>query len=329
MTNKGLFRVFFISMLVLIIAACGNEDSSGDGEVADESEDPDMIQIATGGTSGVYYPLGGEIATIITNNTDVGADAISSNGSAENVMSIENGDVEMALLQTDIASYAVEGENTFEEPVEHLYAVGSLHPETIQIVTTEGSGIESVEDLAGKNVSVGAPGSGTYINAEQILEVHDMTIDDINAQNLDFSESTGGIQDGNIDAAFITAGTPTGAVEGLSATSDVQIVPIAGDKVDELVESYPFYAPFTIESGTYGLSEDVETVAVFAMIAASDTLSEDLVYEITKQIYENAEGMAHEKAQFISLDRVDEGISIDFHPGALRYFEEEGIEVGN
>ncbi|WP_152656962.1 TAXI family TRAP transporter solute-binding subunit [Oceanobacillus sp. CFH 90083] len=328
MKKKWLSPLALILALLLLLAACGGDDNGGDAG-GDTSTDPEMIQIATGGTSGTYYPLGGEMASIISANTDVSADAISSNASAENVMSIENGDIDVAFVQTDVVAHAVEGINAFDEPVEHVLALGSLYPETVQIVTTEGSGIESVEDLEGRTVSVGAPGSGTYINAEQILEVHGMTMDDINAQNLDFGESTGGIQDGNIDAAFITAGTPTGAVEGLSATVDVAIVPITQDKIDELVEAYPYYASDTVEEGTYGLSEDVETVAVLAMLAVSDSLSEDLVYDMTKALYENAEGMAHEKASFIRLENALDGIGIDLHPGAEKYFNEEGIELEN
>ncbi|CEI80656.1 C4-dicarboxylate ABC transporter substrate-binding protein [Oceanobacillus oncorhynchi subsp. incaldanensis] len=329
MKKNWLSPLALIFALLLLLAACGGDDGNADDggeEAGDPGTDPEMIQIATGGTSGTYYPLGGEMATIISSNTDVTADAISSNASAENVLSIENGDVEIAFVQTDVVAHAEEGINAFDEPVENVQAMGSLYPETVQIVTTEGSGIESVEDLAGKTVSVGAPGSGTFINAEQILEVHDMTIDDIDAQNLDFGESTGGIQDGNIDAAFITSGTPTGAVEGLAASVDVAIVPIAQDKIEELTEAYPYYAADTIEEGTYSLSEDVETVAVLAALAVNSSLSEDLVYEMTKAIYENAEGMAHDKASFITLDTALDGIDIEVHPGAQRYFDEEGIE---
>ncbi len=332
MKKKWLSPLALIFALFLFLAACGgdnNDSSEGDGDGGDSSTDPDMLQLATGGTSGTYYPLGGEMANIISKNTDVSANAISSNASAENVISIENGDVDIAFVQTDVVAHAVEGINAFDEPVEHVLALGSLYPETVQIVTTGDSGIESVEDLEGRTVSVGAPGSGTYINAEQILEVHGLTMDDIDAQNLDFGESTGGIQDGNIDAAFITAGTPTGAVEGLSATVDVAIVPFTQDKIDELVDAYPYYAPDTVEAGTYGMEEDVETVAVLAMLAVSDSLSEDLVYDITKALYENAEGMAHEKSSFITLDNALDGIGIDLHPGAQKYFDEEGIELDN
>ncbi|MCT1901289.1 TAXI family TRAP transporter solute-binding subunit [Oceanobacillus sojae] len=327
MRKKWLSPLALIFALLLFLAACGGDDNdSSEGDGGDSSTDPEMLQLATGGTSGTYYPLGGEMAKIISDNTDVSADAISSNASAENVMSIENGDVDIAFVQTDVVAHAVEGINAFDEPVEHVMAMGSLYPETIQIVTTAGTGIESVEDLAGKTVSVGAPGSGTFINAEQILEVHGMTMDDIDAQNLDFGESTGGIQDGNIDAAFITAGTPTGAVEGLAASVDVAIVPIAQEKIDELTEAYPYYAADVIEEGTYGLSEDVNTVAVLAALAVSDSLSEDLVYEMTKAIYENAEGMAHDKASFIKAETALDGIDIEVHPGAQKYFDEAGVE---
>jgi TRAP transporter TAXI family solute receptor len=223
---------------------------------------------------------------------------------------------------------AIDGVNAFEgEPVDNVLALGSLYPETIQIVTTAKSGVESVDDLKGKKVSVGAPGSGTYINAEQILEVHGMTMDDIKPQNLDFGESTGGIQDGNIDAAFITAGTPTGAVEGLTATEDVRIVPVAEDKAEELIEKYPYYATDTVEEGTYGLDEDVHTVAVLAMLAVTDDLSDDVVYDITKAIYENTDKISHAKAEQITLDSALDGIGIDLHPGAKKYFDEQGVEA--
>lgn len=298
---------------VLFLAACSEDE---------------FLQMLTGGTSGTYYPLGGEMATNITEATGIQTDAVSSNASADNVIALSEGDAELAFVQTDVMSNAIDGINSFEgNTIDNVLAIGALYPETIQIVTTAESGIASVEDLAGKSVSVGAPGSGTYVNAEQILEIHGMTMDDIDPQNLDFGESTGGIQDGTIDAAFITAGTPTGAVEGLSATVDVSVVPIAQDKIDEMIEQYPYYAADTISAGTYGLDEDVNTVAVLAMLAVVDSVSEDTVYDITKAIYENADSMAHDKAQFIKLETALDGIGIDVHPGAQKYYEEEGISV--
>ncbi|MEC2157923.1 TAXI family TRAP transporter solute-binding subunit [Virgibacillus halodenitrificans] len=327
--KKKSFSFILMLALALLLAACGGGDSEEgkeEGGSSDGGDKPKFLSMLTGGTSGTYYPLGGEMAKIITDETDIQTDALSSNASADNVAALAAGDAELAFVQTDVVANAIEGTNSFEgKAVDNVQAIGSLYPETIQIVTTADSGIKSVEDLKGKTVSVGAPGSGTYVNAEQILEIHDMSMDDIEAQNLDFGESTGGIQDGNIDAAFITAGTPTGAVEGLSATVDVSIVPIEQDKVDALVEKYPYYAADTVKSGTYGLGEDVNTVAVLAMLAVVDSLSEDTVYEITKAIYENTGDMAHAKAEFITKESGLDGIGIDLHPGAKKYFDEVGV----
>jgi len=330
MKKNWLLTIGLLFMLSLVLVACGdagNESASNDGEDDGGGSDPEYISFLTGGTSGTYYPLGGAIDKIIDQETDIQPDAVSSNASADNIIALVDGEAEIAFTQTDVAADAAEGINAFDEPIDTVLGLGSLYPETIQIVTVEDSGIESVEDLEGKKVSVGAPGSGTYINAEQILEIHDMTMDDIDAQNLDFGESAGGIKDGNIDAAFITAGTPTGAVEELQATSDVVILPIEDDKAQALIDKYPYYAEDTIPEGTYDLEEDLDTVAVLAMLVVTDDLSEDVVYDMTKAIYENSDDIAHAKAELISIDSALDGIGIEMHPGALKYYEEEGLEI--
>ncbi|MDC3414016.1 TAXI family TRAP transporter solute-binding subunit [Aquibacillus sp. 3ASR75-11] len=337
--KKFLFMTLLLLSLTMFLAACGGGNSEGEtdtdtgndtgseGEGASEGEEaPEFLSLLTGGTSGTYYPLGGEMASIITDETGIQTDAISSNASADNIAALQAEEAELAFVQTDVTANAIEGINSFEgNPVDNVLAIGSLYPETIQIVTTKDSGIESVADLKGKTVSVGAPGSGTYVNAEQILSAYGITMDDIDAQNLDFGESTGGIQDGNIDAAFITSGTPTGAVEGLTATTDVSIVPIEQDKIDALVEQYPYYAKDTIKAGTYGLEEDVTTVAVLAMIAVTDSLSEDVVYDITKAIFENTDKITHAKGEYITTESALDGVGIDLHPGAEKYFKEVGV----
>lgn len=312
--RKGLlFSVLMLFVFSMLLSACSKDEG---------------VVLLTGGTGGTYYPLGGAMATIIQDEAGIDAGSQSSNASADNVKDLQDGEAELAFVQTDVVAHAVEGIHSFEgEKVDNIQAIGSLYPETIQIVTRADSGINSVEDLEGKTVSIGAPGSGTAINAEQILEVHGMDVEnDIDAQNLDFDESTDGIQDGNIDAAFITAGTPTGSVSGLDATIDINIVPIEADKVAELVDAYPYYAEDLIESDVYNLDEDVNTVAVLAMLAVVDDLDEDTVYDITKAIYDNTDKISHDKAEFITKDTALDGIGIDLHPGAAKYFEEEGIE---
>jgi TRAP transporter TAXI family solute receptor len=306
----------------VFLAGCGGGETTDEGG-SGGSADPEFLSILTGGTTGTYYPLGGAMATIIENETGIDTTAESSQASAANMTALADGGAQIAFVQTDTAFYAAEGTNMFEgEKIDTVSAIGALYPETIQLVTTADSGIATFDDLAGKKISVGAPGSGTYINAEQLLEVHGMTMDDIDAQNLDFGESQESLQAGQIDAAFITAGTPTGAVESLSATADVVIVPVAEDKAAELIEKYPYYANDTVPSGTYGLTEDVPTVSVLAMLVVQNDLSEDLVYDITKAIYENTDQIQHAKAAFIKSETALDGIGINIHPGAQKYFDE-------
>jgi uncharacterized protein len=316
--------------LSMILAACGGNSDEGGSDNGGEggSEKPKFLSIVTGGTGGTYFPLGGAFADIISDETGIQANAETSGASAENMNTLKDGNAEIAFSQTDIASYAKDGKLMFEgSAVDNVSAIGTLYPETIQIVTTAKSGIKSVEDLKGKKVSVGAPGSGTNPNAEQILEVHGMTFDDIDKQDLSFDESTAGIQDGTIDAAFVTAGTPTGAVEGLSATEDVVIVPIEQDKIDALIEKYPYYIQDEVPSGTYGLSDAVATVAVQAMLVVANDLSEDTVYDITKAIFENTDKITHAKGKLITAESALNGVGIEVHPGAQKYFDEKGVKA--
>ncbi|WP_026583750.1 TAXI family TRAP transporter solute-binding subunit [Bacillus sp. J33] len=315
--------------LSMVLAACGGGTDEGNGGGEGEgAEKPKFMSIVTGGTGGTYYPLGGSFAEIISDATGIDTNAEVSGASAENMNTLKDGNAEIAFSQTDIASYAKEGKLMFEgAAVDNVSAIGTLYPETIQIVTTAKSGIKSVEDLKGKKVSIGAPGSGTAANAEQILEVHGIALDDIQKQDLSFDESTAGIQDGTIDAAFVTAGTPTGAVEGLSATEDVVIVPIEQDKIDALIEKYPYYVQDEVPSGTYKLAEAAPTVAVQAMLVVSNDLSEDVVYDVTKAIFENLDKVTHAKGKMIKAENAVKGTGIDLHPGAQKYFDEQGFKA--
>lgn len=322
-----------LSVFALVLAACGGDDegskdstdTSKDGEDT-TTEAPDygvkFLSVLTGGTQGTYYALGGTFADLISTETGVKATAEVSQASAANMLGLQEGKGEVAFVQTDIAFYATKGTEMFKEPIDTISALGALYPETVQLVTLADSGIKSYEDLKGKKVSVGAPGSGTYANAEQLLAIHGLTMDDIQAQNLDFGESTDSIQSGQIDAAFITAGYPTAAVEALNATKEVSIVPVSAEKAEELIAKYPYYAVDTIPAGTYGLAEDVPAVSVLAMLAVNKDLSEDLVYAMTKAIYSNTDKISHAKGALIKAETALDGIGIEIHPGAQKYFDE-------
>lgn len=320
--KRWLLGLSMASMLAL--AACSSDDEGASSDSEDAS-DIKFLSLLTGGTQGTYYALGGTFADLISEETGIQTTAEVSQASAANVTGLQKDEGEVIFVQTDIAYYATEGELMFEETgaVEDLVAIGALYPETIQLVTLADSGITSYEDLKGKKVSVGAPGSGTYANAEQLLEIHGLTMDDIQAQNLDFGESTEGIQGGQIDAAFITAGYPTAAVEALNATEDVVLIPVAEDKAKALIEKYPYYTNDTVPAGTYGLEADVPAVSVLAMLAVKESLPEDVAYGITKAVYGNASQIQHAKAEYIKTDTALDGIGIDVHPGAQKYFDEQ------
>lgn len=329
-------RFSLVTVLVLalsmFLAACGgggtDEGGADNGDEGKADDKPKFMSILTGGTGGTYYPLGGSFANIVSDATGISTTAETTGASAENMQSIKDGKGEIAFTQTDIASYAKDGKLMFEgNAVDNVQAIGTLYPETIQIVTTAKSGIKSVADLKGKKVSVGAPGSGTNANAQQILEVYGMTFDDIKKQDLSFDESVAGIQDGTIDAAFVTAGTPTGAVEGLAATEDVVIVPVDADKAKDLIAKYPYYTTDEVPSGVYGLTSAVPTVAVQAMLVVSSDLSEDVVYEVTKSIFENLDQVTHAKGKLIKAEKALNGVGIDVHPGAQKYYDEKGIKA--
>lgn len=319
------FHKCFILVIILtvtsIITACGDSKTGGSGSGNQN------LSLLTGGTGGTYYPLGGQIGKIISDKTKANITPQTSGASAENMETLRVGEAEIAFSQTDIAAYALEGKEMFDgKPIDNIQAISSLYPETVQIVTTAKSGIKSVEDLKGKKVSVGAPGSGAYINAMQILEIHGLSEKDIKGQNLSFDESAEGIQAGNIDAAFITAGTPTGAVEALSVQNDIIILPIAEDKIQALVNKYPYYAEDTIPSGTYKIKSEVKTVAVKAMLVVKKDLDEDLVYEMTKAVYDNTDQITHAKGDFITAETALEGLGdMEVHPGAAKYFKEKGV----
>ena len=332
--SKNMLVVLVLSVFMLVLAACGSDDeetsttdtgtNSGDANTEEVDYGVDFLSILTGGTQGTYYPLGGTFADLITTDTGVKTTAEVSQASAANMTALAAGEGQVAFVQTDIAYYATQGTLMFEgQKIDSVSALGALYPETVQLVTLADSGIKSFADLKGKKVSVGAPGSGTYANAEQLLEIHGLSIkDDIQAQNLDFGESTDGIQSGQIDAAFITAGYPTAAVEALNATKGVYIIPVEADKAKELIEKYPYYAVDNIPSGTYGLESEVPAVSVGAMLAVNKDLSEDLVYAMTKAIYDNTSKISHPKGEFIKAETGLDGIGIEVHPGAQRYFDE-------
>ena len=192
-------------------------------------------------------------------------------------------------------------------------------------MTLDSSGIKTIADLKGKCVAVGAAGSGAEANARQILQAYGITYDDINVQYLSFGEAASALKDGNVDAAFLTAGYPTASVQDISSQNKIRLLPIDSDKADALIAKYPFYTKTKIPAGTYaGFDEEVPTVSVMSMLVVNDKVDDKLGYEIAKAIFSNLDRLqaAHSVGKLISKENAEKGMSLDMNAGAKKFFEE-------
>ncbi len=286
-----------------------------------------FITIATGGTAGTYFPLGGALAEIWNKNIDkMNANATTTGASAANIAMLKDGKVDVIFVQNDTAYYALTGTESFKDKAyADIRGLASLYDETCQLVALADSGIKSIADLKGKRVSVGAAGSGVEANARQILEAAGLSYSDIKIQYLSFAESASNLKDGNIDAAFNTAGAPTAAIQDLSASKKIVLVPVDGAVAAQLMKKYAFYTPTLIPANTYiGVTSDVMTVSVKSMLAVSAKLDEKLVYEMLKVMYASGDRLAasHKKGADIKIATATDGMSLTLHPGAARFFKE-------
>ncbi|MBQ4176777.1 MAG: TAXI family TRAP transporter solute-binding subunit [Lachnospiraceae bacterium] len=290
------------------------------------------LTLGTGGTTGTYYAVGGVMATVLNPvMEDVDLTVTATGASKANIQLIDEEDADLAIVQNDVMYYAYTGTDLFEDEgaYETFASVAGLYDETVQIVTCF-DGIKSVDDLEGKTVSVGDAGSGTEFNAKQILGAYGLTFDDINVVNLGFGDSAESLKDGKIDAAFIVAGAPTTAVVDLATMKDVHLVQLDDEHIEALQSDYDFYTKTTVPAGTYkGVDEDATTVSVRATLIASTEVGEDEVYELLKAMFDNKDDLVagHAKFEFLNLEDAVAGISVPFHPGAVKYFAEQGIEV--
>ena len=325
-----LFRSFLVALtliLALTVLATGCTPKPVDKP---EPAKPVYISIATGGTGGVYFPLGGKMADILNKNVkNMNATAQSTNASVANINMIGSKEVEIAFIQNDTTYYAYTGTEGFVgKKIENVRGIASVYDEVVQLVATEASGIKSVNDLKGKRVAVGAQGSGTELNARQILEAFGMKYADLaKTDYLSFAEAAGNMKDGHIDAAFITGGVPTSAVIDMSKTSKVVVVPVSGAEATALLAKYPFYGKVTIPANTYdGQPAGIETVAVKAIIVVRADLDEALVYDITKALFSNLAdfGAVHARGKDLTLATAKTAMPIPFHPGAEKYYKEQG-----
>ena len=332
---KKLVALLLAAVMLLALTACGEKaetaapaDTSSTSSSASSSGA--KLRFVTGGESGTYYAFGSVIAQHATNNAGVNVVGLVGNGSQANVMELQDGNAELAFCQSDVMAYAYNGTNLFEETgkVDCFSTVAALYMEQVQIVTTDAS-IKTVADLAGKRVSIGSSGSGVYFNAIDILGAYGLTENDIIPTYQSFGDSANDIKDGKIDAAFIVAGAPTTAITDLATTKDVYLVSLDDEHIESLCATSDYYTKNVIPADVYGTDGDVTTVAVGAVILARDDVSEDAIYNFTKDLFDNAEAevSSHAKYGELNLDFAASVTSVPYHPGAAKYFAEKGYTV--
>ncbi len=314
---KKFIAVVLTLAMVIALVACGGAGSK--------------MTMGTGGTAGTYYGYGGVLGQYIKNNAGINVTVVSTDGSKANIQGIDAGNYQLGTVQSDVMAYAWDGIRSFEEEgkVDSFRTVAGLYAEAVQLITMDPA-IKSVSGLKGKSVSIGAPGSGVYFNAVDVLAAAGLTENDIKAQYQSFADSADALKDGKIDAAFIVAGPPTPAITELCTTNSAYLVPIDGDIATKLMGDNPFYTEHIIPAGTYaGQEEDVKTVTVKATLIVSADAAEEDVYALTKAIFDNIDAITAENAKGaeLSLENATSGMPVPFHAGAAKYFAEKGIEV--
>jgi hypothetical protein len=319
---KKIISLFLVFTVVLFGAFAGGKAETATVEKAN-------LIIATGGTSGTYYPFGGAMAQIWnTNIKGMNVTAQATGASKENIRLVGKGEAELAIVQNDVMDYAMKGIELFNgEKVETFSTIATLYPEIVQIVVARDSSINSVADMKGKSISVGDAGSGVEANAKQVLEAYGLTFDDLKTKRLSFKESGAALKDKQIEGFFVTAGIPNAAIQEIATIGGVKLIPIDPATMSKLMDKYKFYTSFTIKKDTYnGMTADVATVAVKATLIVKKGLADAVVYNITKSLFEQqpALAQAHAKGKDLVMADAVQGVSVPFHPGAAKYYKEKG-----
>ncbi|HEX7005200.1 MAG TPA: TAXI family TRAP transporter solute-binding subunit [Trueperaceae bacterium] len=291
-----------------------------------------QLSIATGGTGGTYYPVGGGYAELINDYLD-GYQAVAevTGASVENVGLISRGDSDIALALADTVYQAYTGTGQLEgRQLENLRSLGVAYANTVHIVTLADSGIESISDLEGKVVSVGAPGSGTEVSAQTLLNANGITYDQIDERRLNFNETAAALRDGQIEAGFWSVGPPTSSILDLATTRDIKILSLSDEEIQNALEAEPTFARTVIPAETYpGQEEDVVTVGTPNVIVVSAEMDDQLAYDFLDVLYSHIDEIIaiHPSGNQTTPQNSIESTPIPLHPGAVAYYEDQGLEV--
>jgi len=292
----------------------------------------ETLSIATGGTGGVYYPIGGGLAEMIGRHIPGYTGVAEVTGaSVENMGLIHREDSDLAIALADSVYKAYHGEGVFKgRKVADVRALGSVYPNAVQLVTLADSGINTLSDLKGKRVSLGAPGSGTEVNARTLLEANGIKVADLNARRLNFNETGDALRDGDIDAGFWSVGPPTSSILSLATSRAIKIISISEQEIAKAIKAEPVFAPYTLRAGLYeGVDKPVQTLSIPNVLTVNASMSDELAYQITKMLFERVEELRaiHSAANDTTVEFSLTSTPIPLHPGALRYYREIGKKI--
>ncbi|MDD5008005.1 MAG: TAXI family TRAP transporter solute-binding subunit [Syntrophorhabdaceae bacterium] len=295
-----------------------------------DAQQKQRLTIATGGTGGVYYPYGGTLAEIINKKVpNVNATAEVTGASVENVRLIGKMDATFGLAMNDTVYQAYAGEGKFTgKKIDSLRTVIQMYPNLYHVVTLKKYPITKLTDIKGKKVSVGAPGSGTEYKTNLVLPVIGIKYADFKVYRLSFAENATQMKDGIIDVGIWSVAPPTSSIIDLATTHDIRFIPFSKEEVTKVEKAYPYYSEWVIPKNTYkGQTEDVLTIAVWNSVVCNKDLPDDLVYKITKAIFENKKMLVdtHKIAEFTTAKASATKSPIPVHPGALKYYKEIGV----
>lgn len=289
------------------------------------------MSIATGGTAGTYYAVGGALAAAVTKDGKLRCTAETGNASVANINLVSRKEIEIAFVQNDITYWAVNGELMFKDkPLKNIRAVAALYPEHIQMVVTKESKIKKFADLKGKRVSVGAQGSGVWGDLQALFAVSGLSEKDFKKTDyLDFAGTAGRFKDEQIDAGFVVAGYPTAAIMDLTTTkNNITLCNFEDSFLKKLTAKYPFFVPSVVPANTYkGITKDTKTPAVMAILVTHADVPEKDIYDFLSALYKNIDDVkaAHAKGKEITLEGALNGLTAPLHPGAEKFFKEKGL----
>ncbi|MBQ7739543.1 MAG: TAXI family TRAP transporter solute-binding subunit [Desulfovibrionaceae bacterium] len=288
------------------------------------------LTFATGGTSGVYFPLGGAIAQVLTAKSNGALDvtAQASGASVENIRLIDAGEVNMAIVQNDIADAAYNGTAPFKKKFPNARAIARLYPEYLHIVASTNSNIKKMADFKGHKVSVGVRGSGNELNCRQIFKFFGLSYKNITPMFLPYGDTAEQFKDRLLDGFIFTIGTPNPAIQDITTAQEVRFIPLQDSDIDAITKQFPYLVKDSIPANTYkGQTQPVPTLSVQAILIVNKNMSDEDAYNITKTLFDNLPEIANEydMAAEISLKQAKNGITIPFHPGAEKYFKEKGL----